>query len=164
MRPGLKLILGSCGAGAAAGALAWLVFAPSFAEDAGLRALQARLKSPTASQAAETEPALAALGQPLFTPEDLAPPAASAEAPAEVPVRVEGVSLSNGRSAALLSVAGQPARWISAGGSASGLTVLRITPAGVTVRTAAGKTRDIGVGEKPAAAGPVSAAAQGDPL
>jgi len=73
----------------------------------------------------------AALSTPLFASGPVA----------EIPVSLVGLSQSHGRRAALLSIGGKPAEWVSVGETRGEITVEEIASAGVMLDTPAGPRR-----------------------
>lgn len=79
--------------------------------------------------------ATAAIARPLFAPNL-----------GRISLRVDGLSRSPGRAAALISVNGGAAQWVTLGSTVSGVTLVMVSDRRITVDSATGR-RDIRLGE-----------------
>ena len=113
------------------------------------------LKPPAAlaSQAGRGE-AAALLGSPLFAL------TTGPGAVREPSIRVDGVSLSRRRTAALVSIDGKPSEWLEIGESRDGVTLQEVSSSSVTFETAVG-TKALNLGDQSAASAPAPIAAAG---
>jgi len=96
--------------------------------------------------------AAALLGAPLFA---LTTGPGAVREPA---VRIDGVSITRRRLAALVSVDAGPAEWLQVGESRGGVTLQAVTAASATVETALG-VKTLNLGDQSAASAPVAPAA-----
>lgn len=74
----------------------------------------------------------------------------------EPAIRVDGVSVSRRRTAALVSIDGGAAEWLSVGESRGGVTLQGVTADGITVETAIGE-KAVKLGDQSAASAPAAA-------
>lgn len=77
----------------------------------------------------------------------------------EPSIRVDGVTVSRRRVAALLSIDGKPAEWVSVGESREGVTLQSVSSSGVTVETVVG-VKALNLGDQSAASAPVPGTSQ----
>lgn len=154
----LTLILAAAPLGLATGCLAWFAAGGAAAGADRLDPLQtqvANLKAPARSQAAASYADISSLANsPIFA---LTTGPAAIKEPA---VRVEGLSVSRKRVAALLSIDGQAAQWVSVGERRDGFTLVEVTSTRVLIETQAG-AKEIALGEQ---TGTVSAEAATSPI
>lgn len=75
----------------------------------------------------------------------------------EPALRVDGLSVTPRRAAALVSIDGKPAEWLSAGETRDGVTILAVTSTKVTFETLIGE-KDLGLGEQTTASAPAETA------
>ena len=123
-------------AGAAAGALAWWVFATGAADQRRLREDQqevSRLKLPGRAPSILGALVAGATAHPLFVL------TTGPGAQPEPLIRVSGLSRTPVRRAALLSVNGAPAAWLGVGQSAGEVTLLEVQPSKAVVETVFGR-------------------------
>ena len=71
----------------------------------------------------------------------------------DVTLRLDGVAITAGRKAALISIGGKPSVWLTVGASQDGVTVIDVQSAKVTLDTATG-FRELPLGDAAASAGP----------
>jgi len=131
------LILGAAPAGLAVACAGWLLLAGGGPGAKPLDAAEARLaRLPPAVRSAATAPTATAsgVGAELFT--ITAPP----------PVRLDGVSRTRRRAAALLAFGSHPAQWVSLGATIEGVTLVEVADARVTLETVVGR-QELGLGE-----------------
>lgn len=146
------MILGLAG-GLATGGLGWWSAGGPSRPEAPLAAAEARLaklRIPRALTEGAVPPDVAVLAAtPLFV---LTTGPGATPAPV---LRLDGLSRSKGRAAALLSVDDQPAEWLALGDSRGGVTVLAVDGTKAVIDTVYGPV-DVGLGERvgtPGAAG-----------
>lgn len=132
--------------GLALGALGWMVFAghgpaakPLGAAEARLEAVRAEAPRPIGARLDRTAQIAAT---PLFTL------TTGPGAVAEAPIRLDGLSQSGGRSAALVSIDGKPAEWLELGATRDGVTLRQVLGSKIVVDTATG-FREIALGGQP---------------
>jgi hypothetical protein len=77
----------------------------------------------------------------------------------EPSIRVDGVAVSRRRIAALLSIDGKPAEWLSVGESRDGVTLQSVTSSSITVETVVG-AKALNLGDQSAASAPAPGADQ----
>jgi len=148
-----RLILfgGAAPLGLLTGLVAWLLAGGLSVQAQSLSDLEAKLatlRPPKASSARVMPVSIAALQQaPLFAL------TTGPGAVREPSVRVDGVSFSRRRKAALVSVDGKPAEWLDVGASRDGVTLQEVSSAGVVIETAVG-TKQLALGEQSAASSP----------
>jgi hypothetical protein len=71
----------------------------------------------------------------------------------EPSIRVDGITLTSRRRAALIAIDAKPAAWLSVGESAEGVTLHSVTASAVSVETALG-VKTVALGEQSAASSP----------
>lgn len=139
----LSLIFAGAPAGLATGLLAWMLAGGSQVAAERLDGLQVQvsnLKAPTRSAGALSSVNVSDLAsQPLFAL-TVGPGAVR-----EPSIRVEGVSISRGRTAALLAIDGQPPEWLTLGASRAGVALQSVTAGAVVVETVTGP-RELALG------------------
>jgi hypothetical protein len=152
------LIVGAGPLGMALAVVAWLLFGAHASALGSLDQLQSRLRqAPSAMLVSSTGSSAQAraVATPLFGP------TSGPGAPTEAAVRLDGLAITPGRKAALISINGKPADWLSLGESRDGVTLTQVTATKVTVDTAMG-SKDIGLyAAAPVASGPASPAPSG---
>lgn len=151
---------GAAPVGLLTGLLAWLVAGGPSVQARALDVTEARLAAIRPERgsgpASRAGGAAALLGAPLFA-------VAGAAAEHDPSVRLDGVSVTRRRMAALISLDGKPAEWMSLGESREGVTLRTITTAGVTLDTASGE-KTVSLGDGPVgAAGPAAQGLDGPP-
>lgn len=133
------LVLGAAPAGLALACIGWLLLGGSARVVAPLDQLQGRLEAAPAGRspagASSGAAVSAALAAPLF--------AANA---AEVPVRLDGLSRTPRRAAALLSINGGPAQWLGQGATREGMTLVQVLSTRVVIDSRSGR-RMVALGE-----------------
>ena len=149
------LILGAAPLGLVLAAIAWLLFGAHASALPRLEDLTARLVATNANGGLHVlvvgaDPVQPALATPLFAL------ASGSGAAADVPVRLDGLSITPGRRAALISIGGKPADWLEVGATRDGVTLMEVHPTKVTLDTAAG-FKDVDLWQSsPVASGPAS--------
>jgi hypothetical protein len=148
--PGRRLVLCAAPTGAVLGCLAWAFLGGTPAAAERLQADRGRLAAGRPAMARLSPVAdLAAIagGHPLFIL------TTGPGAVADVAVRLDGLSRSSGRAAALLSIDGAPAQWVERGGSLAGVTLTAVLDSEVVLETPLGQ-KEARLGEGPPAAAP----------
>jgi hypothetical protein len=113
----------------------------------------ARLKAPVPALARGSEASAASLlGSPLFAL------TTGPGAVREPSIRVDGVSVSRRRMAALVSIDAKPAEWLTVGESREGITLQGVSNSSITVETLLG-SRTLNLGDQSAASAPAPGAA-----
>lgn len=151
----LNPIVAAAPAGLATGLLAWFLAGGGQGEAERLSELEMRLAALPGRVAANAAPVsitpvAGLVASPLFLM-TVGPGAVS-----EPSVRVEGVSVSRRRSAALLSIGDAPAEWMVVGDTRGGVTLLQVGSGGAVVETVLG-SKDVALGERAAGSGAASA-------
>lgn len=145
------VILGAAPAGLALACVGWLMLGGSARVVAPLDQMQARLDAVPAARSARGgsfgAAASAALSTPLF-----------ATGAAELSVRLDGLSRTPRRAAALLSINGGPPQWLVQGGTREGVTLVQVLSTKVVIDSRSGR-RAVALGE---ASGSASDLAGGD--
>lgn len=130
------MILAGAPAGLATGLLAWMLAGGSQVAAERLDGLQVQvsnLKAPPRGASALSYVSVSDLAsQPLFAL-TVGPGAVR-----EPSIRVDGVSISRGRTAALLAIDGQPAEWLTLGESRAGVALQSVSASTVVVETLTG--------------------------
>jgi hypothetical protein len=149
------LILGAGPLGLVIAVLIWLLFGAHASALARLDQLQLRLRSAPSTLIASSTSSTAqarAVATPLFGP------TSGPGAPTEAVVRLDGLAITPGRKAALISINGKPADWLSLGDSRDGVTLTQVTSTKITVDTSMG-SKDVALyaAAPPAAGSPTSA-------
>jgi hypothetical protein len=138
------IILSALPAGLAVGALGWVVLGGASPIGVELDALQMHANASRAGHRATVspggDPISDILSMPIFAL------TTSAKAVAEISLRLDGVSRTPRRTAALVSINGGPAIWLSKGQTRDGMTVVAISSSQITVETALGE-RDVLLGQ-----------------
>lgn len=133
------VVLGAAPAGLALACIGWLLLGGSARVVAPLDRMQARLDAAPAgrTQAATLSAAAAsaALSIPLF-----------AAGAAEPSVRLDGLSRTQRRAAALLSINGGPPQWLVQGGTREGVTLVQVLSTKVVIDSRSGR-RAVALGE-----------------
>jgi hypothetical protein len=135
--------------GLATGLAAWLLAggaSAGFEQLEGAESQLMRLKPPVAPRGDEAG-AADLLTTPLFAL------TTGPGAIREPSLRVDGLSVSRRRMAALVSIDGKPAAWLTAGETADGVTLQAVTAAGASFETALG-AKTVNLGEQTAASAP----------
>lgn len=131
--------------GLATGAAAWMLAGAGLSDLAKLEPLEAEIAALRAPRAASASTGLARAGElaaaPLFIM-TVGPGAVS-----EPLVRLDGVSVSRRRVAALLSFAGASPEWLSVGEARNGVTLVQVTGSKAVLETLLG-TRELAVGDQ----------------
>jgi len=135
------LILASAPTGLAVACAGWLLLAGGGPAAGSLDAAEARLgRLPAPPRAATTVPAaVSAAGAELFV--GTAPPI----------VRLDGLSRTRRRTAALLAFGSGPSQWVSLGATIEGVTLVEVGEAKVVLETVAGR-QVLGLGDSTSAA------------
>lgn len=127
------VILGAGPAGLALACLIWLLFGGAARIIAPIDTAQARLDAAPAgrtSTASSPEIAVAsALSVPLF-----------GNASPEAPVRLDGLSKTPRRAAALVSINGGPSQWMTQGATRDGVTLVQVLSTKVVIDSRAGRS------------------------
>lgn len=141
----LTLILAAAPLGLVTGCLAWFAAGGAAAGADRLDPLQtqvANLRAPARGQTAASYVDISSMvDAPIFA---LTTGPAAIKEPA---VRVEGLSVSRKRMAALLSIDGQAAQWVSVGERRDGFTLVEVSNTRVLIETLAGP-KEIALGEQ----------------
>lgn len=152
----LELIGLTAPLGLATGLVAWLIAGGLSVRANALDDVHgrlARLKAPAPAVARGSEASAASLlGAPLFAL------TTGPGAVREPSIRVDGVSVSRRRMAALVSIDAGPAEWLIIGESRAGVTLQAVSGSGITVETLLG-TRTLNLGDQSAASAPAPGAA-----
>lgn len=150
----LTLMSGAVPAGLATGLAAWLLAGGSSAKLEAADELQARflaLRAPRIAARANLVSASDLLSTPIFAlttgPGALREPG----------IRLDGVSISSRRTAALVSIDGRLAEWWRVGESREGVTLTDLNASGASFETALG-TKGLALGEQSAASAPAASA------
>lgn len=145
------LIFGAVPGGLALACAGWLLFAaggpaakPLEAAEAGL----AQLPAPRSAATSPSEPSASAGGD-LF-----------AAVPPPPVVRLDGISKTRRRTAALLTFGNGPAQWVSIGATVDGVTLVAVSDADATLETVAGREA-LALGQSTTPASPSQASASG---
>lgn len=150
----LDLIIGAAAPlGLATGLAAWLLAGGlsvrASALDEGHERL-AKLRAPRSVSLPTSETSSAPLlASPLFAM------TTGPGAVREPSIRVDGVSLTRRRTAALLSIDDKPAEWVTVGESRDGVTLQAVSPSGVTIETLLGP-KALNLGDQSAASAPAA--------
>lgn len=137
------LILGAPPAGLALACAVWLLFAAAGPAAKPLEEAEARLEQlPVSRRPAANPPTTAGriAGADLFGA--MAPPP---------PVRLDGISKTRRRAAALLAFGEGPAQWVRLGSTIDGVTLVEVSDAEVWLETVSGR-QALGLGDSTAAA------------
>ncbi|HEX3365607.1 hypothetical protein [Phenylobacterium sp.] len=137
-------------AGLATGLAAWMLAGGASAGLDKLDGVETRLmalKPPAARRAANEIGTADLLATPLFAL------TTGPGAIREPSIRLDGVSVSRRRLAALVSIDGKPALWLTAGQSSDGVTLEGVSSSAATFETAVG-TKTLNLGEQSAASTP----------
>lgn len=142
------MILAAAPVGLATGLLAWLAAGGASANAGQLDSLDARLAALRVPRPASAERTVAVddlVAMPLFT-------LASATVTSPDPVvRLDGLSRTSHRIAALISVGGRPSEWLSIGEQREGMTLRKVDAGGVELDMPSGpKTLALGEQTQPA--------------
>ena len=152
----LLILLGAAPAGLLTGLAAWLAAGGPAAGAATMEPAAGRLATLKLSPAAVADGRYYSVGDLVARP--VFALTSGPGAVTEPAIRLEGVSLSRGRAAALISLDGQPAEWIEVGSSRGGVSLVDVQGGAVVVETLVG-TKTISLGEAAAATSGASAAA-----
>ncbi len=150
------LILGAVPLGLALAAIVWLLLGAHASALTKLDDLNARLAVTRSVGGlhvvvAGADPAQPALATPLFA-------LSTAPGAADVAVRLDGLAITPGHRAALISIGGKPADWLEVGATRDGVTLMEAHPTKVTLDTAAGfKDVDLWQASPAAASSPIGA-------
>lgn len=154
----LDLICIAAPLGLVTGLAAWLVAGGMSARADAVEDTHARLsalKAPLSASLRGTDASAAPLlGSPLFAL------TTGPGAVREPSIRVDGVSVSRRRSAALLSIDAKPAEWLSVGESREGVTLQSVSASSITIETLLGP-KTLSLGDQSAASAPSTAGATG---
>ena len=136
--------------GLATGLGAWLLAGGASARFDTLDGVQARLmslKAPIVRRGGGEASSADLLTTPIFAL------TTGPGAVREPSIRLDGISLSRRRAAALVSIDGKPATWLSAGETADGVTLQEVGASAATFETALG-AKMLNLGEQSAASAP----------
>jgi hypothetical protein len=146
-------------AGLSAASGAWLLQAGHMGQVVRTQDLERRSAQPTPrlpdAAAVSAESVSGILSTPLFGL------TAGPGAVAVANVRLDGIAITPGGATALLSIGGKPAKWLAAGASQDGVTLMEVHPGKVVVDTETG-FRDVPLGE-PSSALPEAQGSQPQP-
>jgi hypothetical protein len=153
----LNLIGPAAPLGLATGLSAWLLAGGMSISGSALDAVEASLRA--------LHPPRAASSIRHAVPNDLlaAPLFALTTGPGAVrepSIRVDGVSITRQRTAALVSIDGGPTEWMAVGSSQGGVTLQTVSGSGAVFETAVGQ-KALKIGDQSAASSPAPAAAAG---
>lgn len=142
----VNLVLGAVPVGLATGLLAWIAAGGGSALPDRLRPAEARLAAlasrPTGGSATVSfVPVASLISNPLLLM------TVGAGAVSEPAVRLEGVSVSRRRAAALVSIGDNAAEWMVVGETRGGVTIREVSASRIVVETLLGD-RDVALGER----------------
>lgn len=147
----LTLIAAAVPVGLIVGLTAWFVAGGGSSAAAALAPLSAAMERPIAPRRspprAMDRSSAALVGAPLFAL------TAGPGAIREPSIRVDGLSVSTRRTAALLSIDGRPSEWLRVGESRYGVSIQAVTGSVVVLETAV-STKELALGEQAAATAP----------
>lgn len=133
------VILGAAPVGLALAFLGWLVLSGGGGVIAPIETAESRLAAIPAVSAAGSSQADAFVAAALT-------PALFSTSSAQAAIRVEGLSRTPRRSAALVSINGGPSQWMTVGSTRDGATLVQVLSTRVVFETLAGR-RVVGLGE-----------------
>jgi hypothetical protein len=133
------VVLGAAPAGLALACIGWLLLGGSARVIAPLDQMQARLDAAPASRSLASASSGAAVSAALSTP-------LFAASAAEPSVRLDGLSRTPRRGAALLSINGGPSQWLVQGGTRDGITLVQVLSTKVVIDSRSGR-RAVALGE-----------------
>ena len=139
----------SAALGVVIASMVWLLFAGHSRVLADLGAMEQQLAAPqpaiSRASIAQDDAAGRILAAPLFAL------TTGPGAVTDVAVRLDGVAMTPTRRAALVSIDGKPAQWMTVGQALDGVTLMEVQSAKVSVDTATG-FKDVGLWDAPLAA------------